>query len=241
LSQTSRAKRSAVKVITDSRKSRLRVDQLIAGLFGELSRRLRETAQAYAHYRPAKGGPRGAAPFTTDEQIIHDTCTAFVWNRYAEKHYPDENARLALRVPHDRGGLRFVDKGDPAAITAVDRECRDLTAKEFCQIGALVLELSSTPVDPVAFRAEANPAWDKLRHRVLGQKVKGDLELREQQVDPAENQAAQFRRRVQNVHDKIEGQIRADPDCKDVATGWRHVWQRGLLRPLTRRSAVDPE
>ena len=110
LNKTSRAKRPAVEAITSSKKSRLRADNLIRGVFGEFFRRLRETAQAYAHH--------DAAPFTTDEQVIQDAWVAAAWNRYVEKHFPDETARLEL----GHGGLRFVEK--TPALAEPDRTAR---------------------------------------------------------------------------------------------------------------------
>jgi hypothetical protein len=206
LRQTSRAKRPAVKAITDSQKSRQRADQLIRGVFGEFFRRIRETAQAYAHFE--------TAPISTDEQTIQDAWVAAAWNRYVEKHHPGLNARLELYGSHDRGGLRFVEKGGGAGRTGLDREIRDLTAAEFCQITSVLLEANSAPVDSAAFRAEANPAWDKLRHRVLGKKIKDDLIERDRLDGLADNQAAEFGRAIRRVRGVVEKQVRGDPNCK---------------------------
>ena len=231
LSQTSRAKRLAVKVITGSKAALRRADQLelIPRLFGDLFPQIREMAQAYAHHN--------AAPYSTEQQIVLDASVAAAWNRYIEKNYPTETVRMDIGGPCS--GARFVERGTEIASVPLDgarhrfpeelhfavpheaarkrapgRDMPELTRAQFFEIAAIVYQASVSPVDAAAFRAEASVAWDSLRHRKAGTKVKGDLIERDRLDDLTVNQAAEFARGMRRIRSVIEGQVRANPNSK---------------------------
>jgi hypothetical protein len=244
LSQTSRAKRLAVKAITGAEKARRRADQLIPRVLGKYVSRIIETAQAYAH-RNAEGCS-AAAPFTTDQQVTLDVQYAAAWNAYVDKHYPHEPRRAVVFGPHDAGGTRFVEKDKsqhgrvayrnqiasvpldaphpvvqisldvpPAApLRAAKRHVsdigvRELTDAEFWKLTAIYYYAWSARVDPLEFRAEASRAWESLRHRLVGKRVKDDLIARDRLDELADNQETEFWRRMQRIRRAFDKQVRA--------------------------------
>jgi hypothetical protein len=207
LTRASRAKRLAVKAMTGSEKARRRADQLIPRVFGEWFTRIREIAQAYAHHN--------AAPYSTEQQIVLDASVATACNQFIEKHLPHFPLRVDIGGPCS--GARFVERGE--AVTSVpldgarhrfpeelhfdiersngrkptpDSDMPELTSAEFWRIMFLLGELCASPVDPAAFRAEASAAWDSLRHRKVGMRVKADLNERDRLDALAANQAKEF-------------------------------------------------
>ena len=88
-------------------------------------------------------------------------------------------------------------------------EDRDLTDAEFRKLTAIYLYAAAAGVDAAAFRAEANPAWEKsLRHRKIGMKVKGDLIERDRLDELAGNQSKEFWRLTQRVRRIFDKQVR---------------------------------
>jgi hypothetical protein len=236
LTRASRAKRLAVKVITGSKKAHRRADQLIPRVFGEWCTRIGEMAQAYAHHN--------AAPYSTEQQIVLDASVAAALNRRIERRLPHFPWRVDIGGPC--GGLRFVERGEEVTSIPLDgarhrfpeelhfdvpreaarkpgpgRDMPELSDAEFWRIMFLLGELSASPVDAAAFRAEASRAWESLRHRKVGMRVKGDLIERDRLDELAGNQSKEFWRLTQRVRRIFDRQVRVDPMFKEEALGWR--------------------
>ena len=89
----------------------------------------------------------------------------------------------------------------------------DLTAAEFGKLTMIYLYAEATRVDPAAFRAGANLAWQAtLRHTVAGKRANDDLAGRDRLDDLADDQATDFWRRIQRVRRDVDKQVRAEPN-----------------------------
>lgn len=89
-------------------------------------------------------------------------------------------------------------------------EVRDLTDAEFRKLTMIYEYAEAARVDPATFRAEANLAWESLRHRKVGMKVKGDLIERDRLDDLADNQATESQRQMKRLRRLLDRQVRDD-------------------------------
>jgi hypothetical protein len=87
-------------------------------------------------------------------------------------------------------------------------EVRDLTDAEFRKLTAIYLYAEAACVDAAAFRAEASVAWESLRHRKVGMRVKGDLIERDRLDELSGDQAKELRRDIGRLRRIFDKQVR---------------------------------
>ena len=186
------------------------------------------------------------ADFTSDEleQILPATVAG--WNENAQRFGCLLAAKQAGPVT-----LQFVPLCDGAGGQALGQLLMRLTSPDEPRTVKLMLDLfltaSATEYDEQQFRQNAkgrDGEWNRrVRKTDLGSVLRDVIDAKREEAAKAEHRQAnidrQFRLRLQMARNAVESDIRADPDCKDVAVGWPHRFRRGkMLAPLSPRAAM---